>query len=168
MFTSTTLSYIAAAGAALSAVGTIEQHSAAKKMAAARERQFKAEQERAEIQNMRNVRQQIRAQRATAGSIVARSATSGTLQSSGVMGGVGSTQSQMVGNLSYMSDIADTQTEAGLAQQQYGAAQGDLAMAQAYTALGSTIFSQAGGFKAFGEAPPTNYAPVVAATVKPI
>jgi len=161
---------VAIAGVVMQGVGMLNQRDAAEDqqraqqdMAAARERQFAAEKQRAEVQNVRSVRQQIRAQRAAAGAIVARGAGSGTLFSSGVQGGVGSTQSQMAGNLNYMSDIADTQTAygqgsqmMGQAQLAYGLAQGDMARAQAFSALGGTIFSQAGGITAFGAKPPTN------------
>jgi hypothetical protein len=79
-----------------------------------------------------------------------------------VAGGVSSVGSQLASNLSYMSDIADTQTAsrdaaviAGQAQYNMGVASGNLSQAQAYEKLGGTIFSEAGGFATVFGKPPT-------------
>jgi hypothetical protein len=139
-----------------------DQAAANQQAAVAREREFQAQTQRAEIQNVRAVRQQIRQQRAAAASIIGRGATTGTLGSSGVAGGVSSVGSQLASNLSYMSDIADTQTAsreaaviAGQAQYNMGVASGNLSQAQAYEKLGGTIFSAAGGFATVFGKPPT-------------
>lgn len=164
------LPFIAAAGVGMAAVGFMEQRQGRKAIeqgnvqaAAAREREFAAQTQRAEIQNIRAVRQQIRQQRAAAASIIGRGATTGTLGSSGVAGGVGSTQSQLTSNLNYMSDVADTQTEsiaasrdAGQAQLAVGQGQARVSEGAAWMSLGTTIFSQAGGFgEIFGKPPTT-------------
>lgn len=139
-----------------------DQADANRQMSVAREREFEAQRQRAEVQNVRSVRQQIRQQRAAAAAIMGRGATTGTLGSSGVAGGVGSTQSQLSSNLSYMSDIADTQTAsaaassaAGQAQYAMGEASGKLAEAQAWGNLSGTIFSASGGFGTIFGKPPT-------------
>ncbi len=165
---------IAIVGAATSAVGFVqgqqarkEQAAANQQMAVSREREFQAQTQRAEIQNVRAVRQQIRQQRAAAASIIGRGATAGTLGSSGVAGGVSSTGAQLASNLSYMSDVADTQTAsreasvmAGQAQFAAGEAAGRLSESQAWQQLGGTIFTNAGGFKtifnSFGETSTTS------------
>jgi hypothetical protein len=160
---------VAYAALATTAVGFVQgqearkdQAAANQQMAAAREKEFQAQQQRAEIQNVRSVRQQIRQQRAAAASIIGRGATAGTLGSSGVAGGVSSTGAQLASNLSYMSDVADTQTAsgqasvmAGQAQLAAGEAAGALSEAQAWQGLGGTIFGAAGGFGTIFGKPPT-------------
>lgn len=143
--------------------GIEQQRQANVAAAAATEREYAAQAQRAEIQNVRAVRQQLRQQYAAVGTLIGRGATTGTLGSSGVEGGVGSLGAQLAGNLSYMSDIADTQTESaaaardlGQAKLQMGEAQATIAKAQAFDALGKTIFSAAGGPKAFGGPKTTN------------
>lgn len=149
-----------AIGAAASVIGFMgqqdardEQRAANEQMAAERRTQYANEQKRAEIQNVRQIRQQIRQQRAAAASIVGRGATTGTLNSSGVAGGVSSTGSQLAGSLSYSSDIADVNTANAAssqrfasAEQQAGQAAGDYQMWGAVGALGGTIFDKAGGW----------------------
>ena len=131
-----------------------EQRQANEQMAAERRTQYANEQRRAEIQNVRAARQQIRQQRMAAASIVGRGATTGTLGSSGVQGGVSSTGAQLAGNLSYMSDIADVNTAQGessqrfaSAEQQAGQAAGDYQMWGAVGSLGGTIFARSGGWE---------------------
>lgn len=70
----------------------------------------RAEQRRAEVQNVREVRSQVRAARLAQASITNAGAVSNTLGSSGVQGGVASVGSQLSGNLNYMSDIARENT----------------------------------------------------------
>jgi len=130
-----------------------EQQEASERMASERRTQYANEQKRAEIQNVRAARQQIRQQRMAAASIIGRGATTGTLGSSGVAGGVASTGSQMAGNLGYMSDIADVNTAQGessqrfaSAEQQAGQAAGDYQMFGAIGSLGGTIFERSGGW----------------------
>lgn len=135
------------AAVAISAASYAEQKEAAGDAAAARERQAKAERRKAEVQNIRAVREQIREQRIAAARIVARGASSGTLGSSGVAGGVASTQSQLATNLDYMGQVAGANRDIADASVSFGEAQGDIAQAQAMGSLGSTIFSGAGGFK---------------------
>jgi hypothetical protein len=165
----TGLEIAAFAGLGMTAVGFVQgqvarkdQAAANQQMAAAREKEFQAQQQRAEIQNVRGVRQQIRQQRAAAASIIGRGATTGTLGSSGVAGGVSSTGAQLASNLSYMSDIADTQTVsgeasvmAGQARLAAGQAAGALSEAQAWQGLGGTIFTAANGFGTIFGKPPT-------------
>lgn len=130
-----------------------EQRQANERMAAERRTQYENEQKRAEIQNVRQVRQQIRQQRLAAASIIGRGATTGTLSSSGVAGGVASTGSQLAGNMSYMSDIADVNTAQAASSQRFasaelqaGQAAGDYQMWGAVGNMGGTIFDKAGGW----------------------
>jgi hypothetical protein len=147
-------SIVMAVGAAFSLKGQLDQRKAmksqekaAKRQAAAMREQYAAEERRAEVQNVRTIRGEIRKRRAAAASIIASGATHGTSRSSGVLGGVASLGSQMAGNLSYMSDIAqhtgeiDTaQRNLGQANYAFGQASGDLATAQGLSSLGGTIF----------------------------
>ncbi len=138
-----------------------DQAAAQRRMAEERRVQAENEKKRADIQNVRSVRQQIRQQRIAAASIAGRAATGGTIGSSGMAGGIASTQAQLAGNLSYSSDIADVNTaqvasgmrygaaevSAGQAQADYTRASADLAGSQALQNFGQTIFTQAGGWQ---------------------
>jgi hypothetical protein len=72
--------------------------------------QFRAEQRKAEIQNIRSVRQQIREARMTQASMTNVAAQTGGMGGSGLAGGTSSVGAQLAGNLSYMSDIAKENT----------------------------------------------------------
>lgn len=97
------LPFIAAAAAVASVVQT-------QKAGRAAERQFEAEQRRAEIQNVRNVRQSIREARLAQASIQSQGALSGALMGTGVAGGMASVSSQLGGNLNYIASIAEENT----------------------------------------------------------
>lgn len=70
----------------------------------------RAEQRRAEVQNVRNVRQAIREARLSQGSLVNQGANAGTIGSSGVSGGLSSVSAQLGSNLNYLSQIAEENT----------------------------------------------------------
>lgn len=130
-----------------------EQRKAAEEAAQARRQELAAQKARADIENTRSVRAAIRQQYAAQAGIVARGATTGTSASSGVAGGVASTGAQLAGNLSYMSNVADTQTASMQAAEAAGQAnlagvQANLNMAEgaAMSQMGGTIFSAGGGF----------------------
>lgn len=129
-----------------------EQRKAAENAANARRQELAAQKQRADIENVRSVRAAIRQQYATSAGIIARGATTGTSGSSGVAGGVASTGAQLAGNVSYMSNVADTQTASMAAAEAAG--QANLASAQAnidyqtgsqMMQMGGTIFSAGGG-----------------------
>ena len=138
------------------------QEQAANEAAQARREELIAQKRRADIENMRSVRAAIRQQRAAEAGIIARGATTGTMASSGVAGGVSGVGSQLVANLGYMSDVADTQTASMAAatragEAQLAAGQANIAMSQAsadYQSatqmmnMGGTIFSAGGGMDA--------------------
>lgn len=73
-------------------------------------KQYRAEQQRAEVQNIRNVRQQIREARMATGQVTNVAAQTGGMGSSALAGATSSIQSQLAGNLGYMSDIAEANT----------------------------------------------------------
>lgn len=89
------------------AVGSIYSSNEARK---ATKESARAEQRRAEVQNIRNVRQSIREARLAQGSLVSQGAAAGTLGSSGVAGGMSSISSQLGSNLNYLSQIAEENT----------------------------------------------------------
>jgi hypothetical protein len=97
------LPYIAAAA---SVASVVEQRKAGK----AAEREAAASQKRAEIQNVRSVREQIRQARLAQSSMTNVAAQTGTMGSSAMAGGISSVGSQLAGNLGYMSDIAQQNT----------------------------------------------------------
>lgn len=98
-----TLAYIAVGTTATSAVMSYQSGKAQRE-------QYRAEQRKAEVQNIRNVRQQIREARMTQASMTNVAAQTGGMGSSALAGGTASVGSQLAGNLSYMSDIADQNT----------------------------------------------------------
>jgi hypothetical protein len=140
--------------AAATVVGTVAQikgtRDAAKAQDRAAEQQrqaYQAEQRRAEVQNVRNVRQQIRAARMAQGAMVNTAGVTGGLQSTGVAGGTSSVGSQLAGNLSFMSQIAQQNTAISNAQISAAGFQSQAARAQAtgqlwgqIGSIGGTIF----------------------------
>jgi hypothetical protein len=149
-----------AAGAAVGA--TVGQAQAARQGARAMEESaaqqrvaYQAEQRRAEVQNIRAVRQQIRSARLAQAAMTNVAAQTGGTGSSAVAGGVSSIGSQLTGNINYMAQIAEQNTAIGQAQIASSQAQGQAARAQGraqvYGAVGDlagTIFSAKGGWKA--------------------
>lgn len=121
-----TLGYIAIAGTAASTVSNIQAGKAAREQA-------RAEQRRADIQNVRSVRQSIREARLAQASLVSQGAVSGALMGTGVAGGLSSVASQLGGNLNYISQIAEENTNIFNAQ-----------IAGARAASNATIFGQVG------------------------
>jgi hypothetical protein len=126
--------------------------SSAQQQQVAAEKQYAAETKKAEVQNIRSVRQQIREQRITQAAMTNIAAQTGGMGSSALAGGLGSIGSQASSNLSYMSEIAEANTAIGAAQlegaraQSAGAAK--IAIAQSNAAvwgsigqLSGTIFS---------------------------
>lgn len=152
---------LAMVGLAVSAVGAAVQYSAgqdAKKasgrQAQAQREQAALEQQRADINNARQLRASLRQARIARGTVVNAGAIAGTSQSSGVIGGASSLVSQSGANVDYYNQMGDlntgvmnTQVEQANAQQDMGEAQGTAALGGALGGLGSSIFSGAGGYK---------------------
>jgi hypothetical protein len=155
---------IAAGAAAGAMVGSsVDQARAAQQgaraqQAAAQQQQvaFQADQRRAEVQNIRNVRSQIRAARLAAGSMTNIAAQTGGIGSSALAGGTASVGSQLSGNLSYMQDVARENTAIANAQiatagfqAQAARAAGRAAVYGAVGDVAGTIFSTTGGSRIF-------------------
>jgi hypothetical protein len=149
------------AAMALFAYGTNESMNESSKARNATERarqqsanQFAAESKRADIQNVRSVRQQIRSTRLTQSTMTNVGAQTGGMGGSGMAGGIASVGSQLGSNLSYMSDIAKQNTAIGQAALGYSSAMADASIASSkaqdfsnIASIGSTIFSGSGGYE---------------------
>ena len=135
--------------ATIAAVTTVystqQQMKAADRSAAASERQFVASEKKADVQNTRSVRQQIRSARLAQASMQNVAAQSGGMGGSALAGGMSSIGSQSAGNINYMSQIATQNTAIGQAGVQVGQANADMSTWGAIGNLSGTIFSAAGG-----------------------
>lgn len=136
-----TLLYITAGSAAASAVSSIQAGKATQK-------QYQAEARKAEIQNIRSVRQQIREARLSQAAMTNVAAQTGAMGSSALAGGVSSVGAQLAGNVSYMSDIARENTAIGAAASEAAGYQSQAALFGAVGSIAGTIFEARGGFKA--------------------
>jgi hypothetical protein len=92
------------------AVGTVASVSEQRKAGKAAEQQYRAEERKSEIQNIRSVRQQIREARMVQASMTNVAAQTGGMGGSGLAGGTSSVGAQLAGNLGYMSQIAEQNT----------------------------------------------------------
>lgn len=97
------------------AVSTYKQIEATKDARRATERQAAAEKRRADVQNVRSIREQVRATRLAQGQMTNQGAQSGGMGGSGLAGGLSSLASQQQGNIGFMSDIAEQNTAIGQA-----------------------------------------------------
>ncbi len=91
----------------------------------ASQQQYAAESKKAEIQNIRSVRQQIRQSRVAQSSMLNVGAQTGGMGGSALAGGLSSVGSQLGSNLDYMSQIATANTAIGGAALDYSTAMGE-------------------------------------------
>ena len=123
--------------------------------------QYAAESKKAEVQNIRSVRQQIRQSRISQSSMLNVGAQTGGMGGSGLAGGISSVGSQLGSNLDYMSQIAKQNTAIGgfalgysneMANASIAGSRQQLASTQ--LGLGMSIFGGMGGYdkimKAYG------------------
>jgi hypothetical protein len=145
---------------ALVAVGTsvgssiAQQNQAKKASAAQREGQIKMlaeERKRAEVDNVRKLRQQIREQRIAQGALTSQAALTGGVGGSAFAGASSSAASQTASNVSFMQDIAEINTNIDEIQmetaQRVGSAQSKAATYGAIGDISGTIFKDMGGWK---------------------
>jgi hypothetical protein len=158
------IGYGAAAGVGASKLGDIS--SAQREGAAATRRaqeqarqQYAAESRKAEIQNIRSVRQQIRQSRISQSSMLNVGAQTGGMGGSGMSGGLSSVGSQLGSNLSYMSQIAAANTAIGGFALGYNTEMANASMASSRQQLASTqlgigmsIFGGMGGYDKIAKA----------------
>lgn len=154
-----TTTALAIGGALLYGYGTSESMKESEKARGATERarqqsanQFAAESKKADIQNVRSVRQQIRQTRLAQSSMLNVGAQTGGMGGSGLSGGMASAGSQLSGNLGYMSQIATQNTAIGQAALGYSSAMADASIASSkaqdyanIASAGSAAFSTFGG-----------------------
>lgn len=143
---------IAAAATVGSAVA--QQREAKKAASAQREGQARIlaeERKRAEVENVRKLRQQVREQRIAQALLTSQAALTGGVGGSAVAGASASAASQAAGNVSFMQDISEINTNIGNIQmetaQRVGSAQAKGATYGAIGNLSGTIFSDMGGWK---------------------
>lgn len=145
MGTGAEIALFAAAGA--SVVGTVGSAVSSQRQASEQKDASKRQQQMAELENTRRIRQQIREQRMAAGQIANLGATTGTAQSTGVAGGIASTQSQLAGNVGFFNQMSGLQQEVASAQVNAAEAGAQGAQFAALGNLGSTIFGGVQGYK---------------------
>lgn len=123
--------------------------------------QYAAESKKAEIQNIRSVRQQVRQARIAQSSMLNVGAQTGGMGGSALAGGMSSIGSQLGGNLDYMTQIAKQNTAIGgfalgysneMANASIAASRQQLASTQ--MGMATSIFGGLGGYdkiaKAYG------------------
>lgn len=149
--------YIAATAFTVGTVKSVQAQkqaqAATERGQAASERQYVAETKKAEVQNIRSVRQQIRQARVAQASMTNVGAQTGGMGGSGLSGGISSVGSQLGSNLGYMSEIASANTQIGAAAMDYSRAMGEASIASSQAnqwsslaGLGGTVFQAVGGF----------------------
>ena len=115
--------------------------------------QYAAESRKAEIQNIRSVRQQVRQARISQSSMLNVGAQTGGMGSSAMAGGMSSVSSQLGSNIDYMSQIAKQNTAIGgfalgysneMANASIAASRQQLASAQ--MGMATSIFGSVGGY----------------------
>jgi hypothetical protein len=130
------------------AASTYNQIKETKKARQATERQYAAENRRAEVQNVRSIREQVRATRLAQGQMTNLGAQSGGMGGSALAGGLSSLQSQQQGNINFMSDIAEQNTAIGAAGLDAARAQSNAAIwgvvGQAAATVGSAGLKRMG------------------------
>jgi hypothetical protein len=115
--------------------------------------QYAAESKKAEIQNIRSVRQQVRQSRISQSSMLNVGAQTGGMGSSAMAGGMSSVGSQLGSNVDYMSQIAKQNTAIGGFALGYNTEMANASMAASRQQLASTqlgigmsIFGGMGGY----------------------
>jgi hypothetical protein len=131
--------------------GVLEQKEAGYQQRVAASKQFEAQQKKADVQNVRDVRQQIRASRIATGQMQNVGAQVGATGGSALAGGVSSIGSQTVSNINYMAQIAQQNTAINAAQLEGAMVTSNAAVWGAVGSLAGTIFSDMGGFKALNK-----------------
>lgn len=139
-----------------------ESQRATERSQLASQQQYAAESKKAEIQNIRSVRQQIRQSRVAQSTMLNVGAQTGGMGGSALAGGMSSVGSQLGSNLDYMSQIASANTAIGGAALDYSTAMGEASIAgskanqwSSVAALGGTVFGAVGGFPKTPKTPTT-------------
>ena len=123
------------------AASTYQSIKEQRKARRANERQFEAQQRKAEVQNVRSIREQIRATRIAQGQMTNVGAQTGGMGGSGLAGGLSSLGSQQAGNISFMQDIAKENTAIDTAALQGARAQSNAAIWGQIGSVAATVAS---------------------------
>lgn len=140
---------LAAASLAVTAYSTDQQIKASKQAQAFREKQAREEQKRANIQAIRSMREQVRAQRVEAARVANTAASTGTSNSSGAAGAIAGSGTDLASNLSYGAQMQQIDTSVGSAGVGAARASTQGQIWGAYGNLAGTVFQGVGGFSAF-------------------
>ena len=128
-------------------MSVMEQKEANYQRRAAADREYQAQQKRADIQNIRTQRENIRAAKIAQAQMTNVAAQTGGMGGSALAGGTSSIASQAMGNVNYTAQIAEQNT--AIAQAQLAGAS-VTSNAEVWGAIGNiagTIFTGGGGFK---------------------
>lgn len=141
---------IAAVGAVVAAGATVASAVQAGKARKDAKKQYQFERQLATNRSVKERTNAIRAARLQQGALLQTAANTGAGESSVALGALGSIQSQLNSNLSFLDTNQKLANLAG-----YYASQANIHSSKAQTwagvaDLGMTIFSSAGGFNAFG------------------
>jgi hypothetical protein len=132
--------------AIIGATATVASAQEQRKAGKAAQRQYEAEGRKAEVQNIRAVRQQIREARLAQAAMSNVAAQTGGVGSSALAGGISSVGTQLAGNLNYMQQIARENTAIGAAAAEGAQAMSNTAVYGTIGKLSCTIFEGAGGY----------------------
>lgn len=116
-----------------------------RRYAAAQE--YAAQQKRADIQNVRSQREQIRAAKIAQAQMQNVAAQTGGMGGSALSGGMSSIASQTSSNINYMSQIAEQNTAIATAQLQGASVTSNAEVWGAVGSIAGTIFGDLGGTK---------------------
>lgn len=114
---------------------------------AAASREYEASQKRADIQNVRSQREQIRAAKIAQAQMMNVASQTGGMGGSALAGGMSSISSQSMSNINYTAQIAEQNTAIATAQLQGASVTSNAEVWGAIGQLSGTMFSDLGGFK---------------------
>ena len=154
-------STLAIVGLAVGAVGTLAQIDAAQdakkaqgRMAQAQRDQAAVEARKADVMNVRTLRNAVRQARVARAAVINMGANAGTLGSSGVLGGTASIIAQRNANLGFFGQmdqlndqVTETQVRQADASADLGGAQAQSAIGGALGVVGGTIFNSTSSTK---------------------
>jgi len=114
---------------------------------AAATREYQAQQKRADIQNVRSTREQIRAAKIAQAQMQNVASQTGGMGGSALAGGLSSISSQMSSNINYTAQIAEQNTAIATAQLQGASVTSNAEVWGAIGSISGTIFGDLGGTK---------------------
>ena len=136
---------VAGAALAVAAVGTVKTIDSQNKMAKAQKRQYAYERQIQDNKNVRERRDAIRAARMTSGALVQTGENQGASATSAALGGLGSIESQLNSNLSFLDTNVSLANRAGAEAGKARTAATAAGNWGAVSQLGMQVFSVASG-----------------------